>query len=514
MVVLVLALAGGGLYWLRPDLIEQMAGQLVSSQEGDGDAEAYLHGREFFLLDTIEGFEQADREFHRAGETEAKTRAGLAEVYTTWAQYYLDEVADSRLKQSKASDEDATALKTRADIRHEDFLQKLEQARRFVEAALKNAPNAAESHRAAADYYRLTGELPRAQDHLEKALAGSRQYADALPETEFVGALLDLTSGREPSIAIGRLERVIERNDKLIRCHYRLARLYAASGEKAAALASLNTLLELNPDHRRGKSLQEALRGTAPPLVAVASATIATTTDDTMDRGPRGDGGPLDGAIAQADTDPAAQEPQDSGSSADPAEETDESAEGVITRATKLQRSGSRQACSLFRRADRMRPGNPEVLTGLAYCALDSGNRGGAIGYFRRALASSSSYGPALIGMAESLSTPEQRLEYYDRYLRAHPGGGQARIARRNAVRLREQLGEATDVPEAQPPETPTPPEAPTPPEPETPTTQPGGGTPEQPTVTRETAERPPEVHSDGLAIDSEPPLRPGEDVD
>ena len=52
--------------------------------------------------------------------------------------------------------------------------------------------------------------------------------ADALPETQYVAALLNLTLGRDTESGISELRRVLERNGKLIRCHYRLARLQAA----------------------------------------------------------------------------------------------------------------------------------------------------------------------------------------------------------------------------------------------------------------------------------------------
>ena len=338
-----------GVWLLRPDLFESWAGQLVSSEQEEGVSQAYLRGREYFLLDTNEGFEQADREFHRGGENDGLTRAGLAEAYTAWSQYYLDEVADNRLRAKTAVPTEAAALKARADIWQDEFHQKLEQARRFVDGALKHAPNTAEAHRAAADYYRLAGELDKARSHADRALAMARDAPDALPETEYVSALVDLTAGGETPEAIGRLRAVVTRNVKLIRCHYRLARLLAARGERTDALDSLSHVIELNPDHERAQKLRSALRAAEPLVVAVASATISPAAGaEDADAG--AEAGAADGGALLASTDGGAPDAPAASSTGDEgpvAVAGTESADALIQRASKLQRSGSRQACTL-----------------------------------------------------------------------------------------------------------------------------------------------------------------------
>lgn len=517
--VVVVLLVFGGIWLLKPDLLQRLAGQIVTSSEsGDTASQAYLRGREYFLLDTDEGFEQADRELHRGGENDGLTRAGLAEIYTVWAQYYLDEVADARLRAKTAGPTEAAALRARADVRQDDFAQKLGQARRFVDAALKNAPESAEAHRAAADYYRLAGEIDKARTHVAKALDAARSDPEALAETEYVAALVDLSTGAEPAEVVGRLRSIVDHNAKLIRCHYRLARLYAARGDREDALGSLGRVLELSPDHSRARELRSELRGTAPLIVAVASATIVAATG-TADAGGPADAGPppsadaAPAAVAVASTSDAGPPP----SAAVPGVEELGSPEAVIARASKLQSAGSRQACTLFKQVDKLRPGHPEVQTGLGYCALDEGRTGAAVGYFRRALGSSGSYGPALIGMAEASraqGSKRQALDYYQRYLRTNPGGGQAAMARRNAERIEEELAEAGEPAGVEPggeePEAGTP--APPPP---APAPGPAAGGPESPSVTRITEDRTPAApRSDSLAVDSEPPLRPGEEVE
>jgi predicted Zn finger-like uncharacterized protein len=526
-----------GLFLFRPDLFHQLASQVISESAPSSSSETYLRGREYFLLDTTEGFRQADREYHRSKSGDGLSQAGLAEVYTTWSQYYLDEVADDRLMAENASETDALALRARADIRQDEFQQKLEQARRFVDAALEQAQGTVEAHRAAADYYRLTGDISKARQHISRALQLGRDNGDKLPETQYVEALVELTDDHDTTAAIRRLNNVIEGNSKLIRCHYRLARLQAASNDHESARQSLEAALALNKEHVLSREMLESLIRSEPPLVAVTSTTIGRpVAADQADGGPAGDAdvdGAPDTASAVAAVTPdaaasdgaATSEPTKTESGAAPAETFD----AIVRRATTAQTNGSSEACALFRQADRLRSGHPEVLVGLGYCATDQGNRSQAISLFRRALSSSGSYGPAMMALASAYRSQgdnRRALEFYRRYVSAHPSGSQAGIARRNISQLEETLGES-EAPASAPEPTPTP--APTessdppagredPPASQPPSTpqegDSGAGSPEAPTVIRVTEERPPEVQSDSLATDSEPPLRPGENLD
>lgn len=537
LLVGLVAVGIAGLYFFKPNLFHQLASQVITESAPSSSSETYLRGREYFLLDTTEGFRQADREYHRSKANDGLSRAGLAEVYTTWSQYYLDEVADYRLKAEKANPAEASALAARADVKNEEFQQKLEQARRFVDAALKQAQGTVEAHRAAADYYRLIGDMSKARQHISRALQLGRDHDEALPETQYVEALVDLTDDHDTATAIQRLDAINSNNSKLIRCHYRLARLRAATGDLNGARTSLEAALALNKEHVLSREMLESLIRSEPPLVAVTSATIETIgVSGDLDGGIASDAsadGAADAMIATAEPDagpapePDAEVPEATEVSA-PGEGV-ESFDAIVSRATKAQSNGSPEACSLFRRADRIRGGHPEVLVGLGYCAADQGNRSRSMDLYRRALSSSGSYGPALMALASgyrSQGNNQRALEYYRRYLQAHPSGSQAGIARRNIDRLEELLEEPEPTPPApspeptaQPdsePETPpseaVPPPAETPPSTEDENSQ--AGTPDAPSVIRVTQERQPEVHSDSLATDSEPPLRPGEDIE
>ena len=527
-----LVLVGVGIWFFKPELVQNLVGEIFTSGSEEARPEAYLQGREYFLLDTPDGFAQADRAFHRSASSDGLSQAGLAEVYTTWAQQYLDDVADSQLRATKADAAKTPVYAARAELQEEAFSRKLEQARRFIEGALKNAPDIPETHRAAADYYRLTGDLAKAHEHIEQALTASKTKSDALPETEYVKALVDLAKNGDESAAIQQLQSVVESNGKLVRCQYRLARLLAATGEKTRARSSVDRVLALSKEHEGGILLRQALSKSL--LVAIATKTISPVgAEEQPDAGAPDAPPPPDGgtALAQADTEPEPDPEADPDPDPDTAPERDvasasdgssgegesQSFDALVRRATEAQNRGSRDACGLFRRADRVRGGNAEVLVGLGYCALDEGRSGAALGLFRRA---GSNYGPALIGLAEASQRSgslRQAAQYYRRYLERHPSGGQSAMARRNAERIERQLGES---------ETPDPPDPATPPSREEPSSPPPTvitpdgpaarpGTPDNPTTIRVTEDHtPPTPRSDSLATESEPPLRPGENLD
>jgi tetratricopeptide (TPR) repeat protein len=475
--VLAFAAAGvGGLWLFQPEQLRDLANKIVQSGEDHGEStQAYLRGREYFLLDTTEGFEQADREYHRAQSNKGLPQAGLAEVYTTWAQYYFDEVADSELRAAQAEANEKAALTARAELRQLEFRKKLENARRFVGAALKHLPEAPEAHRAAADYYRLAGNLEKAAEHIERARRQALSQPEAMPETGYIKALVALARHGNLADAVTQLSQVVQKNEKLIRCHYRLARLQAAAGDRAAALASLDRVLALNGDHERASQLKASLAHEETVLLALSASPTSATAPVALDGGTGGAAPPTDepqgddnnaGAApgdGQLDSGPAV--PADGHEDSDDETAGQQSASGGtlsarIQEATRLRQSGAMgQACQAFARLSRVARRHPQVLVGQGYCAIESGHYRAAVSHFRRAIRLAPNSGPAREGMAEA-----QRL------LEDSRGGGAS-------------SGE--------------------------------GPTSGGPTTIRITTDRTPDSpRSDSLAVDSEPPVRPGEDLD
>jgi tetratricopeptide (TPR) repeat protein len=118
----------------------------------------------------------------------------------------------------------------------------------------------------------------------------------------------------------------------------------------------------------------------------------------------------------------------------------------MLARAVRLQESGqAAQAIQLFETVLQKDPGNIDAMSGLGYCNLDRGNKGQAVTWFRRALGGGGgSFGPAIIGLAETYKSQGQKaeaLKWYRRYLEVHPGGRDASLARSNIQRLEQEVG-------------------------------------------------------------------------
>jgi predicted Zn finger-like uncharacterized protein len=188
----------------------------------------------------------------------------------------------------------------------------------------------------------------------------------------------------------------------------------------------------------------------APPAVAVAAPPSAPV--EALPSTP--DSAAI--AVAPADAGPeaavAAAEPADK-----PAEKPPEvSYEKAVADADHLLETGhGDKARLLYRAALQVKPGAPEALAGLGYVALDRGRTGLALSFFKRALSSNSSFGPALFGLAETqraLGQDDHALENYRRYVGADPRGEDVQAARRHIHMLEAQAAQAPAAPDAPPP--------------------------------------------------------------
>ncbi len=81
---------------------------------------------------------------------------------------------------------------------------------------------------------------------------------------------------------------------------------------------------------------------------------------------------------------------------------------------------------------------------------MDLRQTGQAIRHFRRALDVSGSYGEALIGIAEAFQrsgSKKRALNAYKKYLRHHPSGRRAVLAKQNIKELEDKLGVGANQP-------------------------------------------------------------------
>ena len=124
--------------------------------------------------------------------------------------------------------------------------------------------------------------------------------------------------------------------------------------------------------------------------------------------------------------------------------------EALVERADRHAARGARQSATrLYRRALVRRQDGAAALAGLGYCLLDAGRYAEARQRFRAALAAAPNHQDARLGVAESYA--QQGLDDdagagFAEYLRRHPQGRHAGIARNQLQRLTPAAGLATEA--------------------------------------------------------------------
>jgi len=454
-VILILAVVFGGIYVFafKRSAVDSLFSSLISSKEIGRYKKFYDRGRENFLLDSESYFQQADREYQKVlalEEDHPATLAALGEMYAVWAQYLRDAKVEA-VGDAKGQDR-SEAMNREIDRLNDQYEQKLAEALRWIEQA-KNADELpAEVHRVSADIKRLQGDIESATKDLHKARA-----MGADPETEYVASMLDLESGKPAEEVEATLGRIIE-TKPLIRAMYRRARLQASIGKVAEAKEMLGKIFQLNSDHTRAQDLAARIDDGKPiPLLEIASETDGQDDDPASggDQKPvvakSGDSESPDAPVTSPtkDEEVAEKTPAGTGASHTGGGASARVQEGrgggrtdsMLDQATRMQKSGkTATAMKLFEAILSKEPNNLDALCGLGDAYLDKGAFGRAIANYRRALRVNSSFGPALLGLAEafkSLTQNEQAVKYYESYLRAHPNGRQAGSARRNVAQLR-----------------------------------------------------------------------------
>jgi len=117
--------------------------------------------------------------------------------------------------------------------------------------------------------------------------------------------------------------------------------------------------------------------------------------------------------------------------------------EHLIAEADRAIENGqTAKAQKLYDEALKLQPNGVAAVTGSAYVLLDKQKPLAAIDSFKRALAGSPSFSPALFGLAEAYrleGQPAPAIAAYRRYLEASPSGPDAPAARRQIRELESQ---------------------------------------------------------------------------
>ncbi len=451
LVVLALVGAGAYLFVFQKELVRDALDGVLSSRDDGRHETFFLKGKESFLLDTDASFRQADREFQKVmalREDHAPTLASLAQMYAVWSQYLRDERLDARADAEAAAPDGGPLDLRDAERFEQEATEKLEEAERWVEQARSADQDLPATELALADVARLRGDLEAAEEHLDAAREGADPAALGYVET-----MVAMERGRSPERIAERLEAAVD-SEPLLRALYRRARALAAADRDEEALAALDEMLGLNPDHERARALKDRIeQGRRVALVAREEPREVAAAEAKQDAGLADAGGETGELAATEEEEPDGEEGAGGESGAERAPAAGGGAalgggvEALLSRAAKLQESGSTsQASKLFQKVLEREPGNVDAISGLAYCHLDRGNVGAAIANFRRAVQAVGSYGPAIIGLAEAYKLQGQKaqaLEWFEKYLSVHPGGRYAHMAERNSEQLRAALGKS-----------------------------------------------------------------------
>ena len=405
--------AAGGLWWQH-----RRASALSGAQAAAAEAQK---ARAALALDTDDGYRQAIAtldpviEQHVRDTGVERARMLLAEAHVLWATAMMEAAHD--VEQTGATG--ATAART---MRTEAKAH-LERARRVLEeqrAADTSVPLAL----AFADLSRAEGAPFDAVDrHLQRARmdVGAESRGGSL--LALVEGELALRDGRAAEAQAHFAESARLAHDEgqdLARAHFRMAQLAATEGRADDEQRACDELLRVSPQHDRGRVL------CTKPVAVDAAVAIAIAAPSDPDASVKP--GPVAATPSQAND-----------------------YRTLVQQGEHLaETSRSQQARKLFERALELDPRGIGALVGLGYCDLDAERYMNAVDRFNAALAIQPDSGDALLGLAESYKVrgrTAQALEFYKKYLAAHPSGPKAGMAQQNLREL-EQKAESSSVPD------------------------------------------------------------------
>jgi predicted Zn finger-like uncharacterized protein len=191
---------------------------------------------------------------------------------------------------------------------------------------------------------------------------------------------------------------------------------------------------------------QPAATAPPPPPVAAAPAAEAPAPAPT----PVGPEAPPPPPAPAAEPEPAAEKapqmlaetppapaPKPAAPAAKASPPAPRSLKGLLAQGRKLREQGKpEKALDVYGRAAAMAPDDPAPLAGRGWCYLDLSQYPPAEANFQAALDRDPTYADALVGLAETYryqGRREEAVQYYQKYLSAHPNGEDA-VAARNAI--------------------------------------------------------------------------------
>ena len=455
--------------WKWDKIVDLLAG------EQDKTSDRYSHARALVMKDTNSSLDRAEELFRTVygAKKSARARAGQAEVgalralYREWQADALDAKADTVEKEAKAQ---AALKEAKGEAKGDGAAKKngdggkdkkaSRRGGKATSAALATElPPPAEATNLRRKAAQMRGEaavwakgaLGLAREALEikktpltqrvmalallaakRPKAEIKKHLDAAlekrgndPETLFVKAVLwSLDKKWEEVRRTLRQAILIHRKQStkiLYRAHYVLALALVKLEKETKARGEIQAILSTNKEHERAERLLARLneQSRKPRQVTLASGADAGVPGGDAGEGEaeseKGGDGELSGDY---DT--------------------------LVRKGDRYSENGRvSEAIRAYKKALEKQSSGVEALTGLAYCYMDKSRYSKAKATFRRALSQSSAYGEALIGMAEIYkrsSNWKRALEYYQKYMRHHPGGRKSGLAQRNIDEIKDRL--------------------------------------------------------------------------
>jgi len=435
IVVLGLAIGLGGFFaWTKWDRIKELFSGKRNPTSG-----SFHKGRTAFHGDTDASFKRAlslflqiyqSKSSQVTGAQRAKARAGQAEVYAAWAQYLKDDAEDLRADAlllekggvAGTPSKDPRPLRAKATRLDKDAKAKANLALRYARSAHLMAQNL-ETKRAVAEAGRVAG-LPISE--VQRLIKAAEQLGAADPELAYTRAMIAYDLGKLDETQKQLRSTIALWNQKVgkpfFRAQMRLARVYYMRARRPEAISVLQSITSRNPSHARAQHLLDKLKAGSKAVAVTKTVVDAGVPDSTVAVGVEPGMRPKSGGD-------------------EPAGNYDT----LVRKAGQLAYSGkSSRALTYYRKALALKPSGVEALTGVGYCYMDLRQTGQAIRHFRRALGVSGSYGEALIGIAEAFQrsgSKKRALNSYKKYLRHHPSGRRAVLAKQNIKELEDKLG-------------------------------------------------------------------------
>jgi tetratricopeptide (TPR) repeat protein len=245
-----------------------LPGQASAKKAADEDVvEAHLAYARGDVTDLDHAIERLERA-RVLQKKDARIVADLGLAFVAKADTLLHAQEDI-LKEADANPDRAGRLRQEAADKHKEATLVLDKARIVLEDVEKNAPNAIETARALADYYRVAGDDALRRRWLERAhaIASADELEDPvtmLIDAKSLAGNVEKSTAASLKAASDVLEKALQKSPGLWRARLDLARIDLAQGAGEHAEKMLAPILEKSPAHAEAQRLMRRAKAMRP----------------------------------------------------------------------------------------------------------------------------------------------------------------------------------------------------------------------------------------------------------